>query len=193
MEQIRAFIAIELPEELKSKLAALRNRLSPDAPPGVKWVNPNSIHLTFKFLGNIPPDTTGAITEAIGESAEGIKPFILSTKELGTFPNPKRAQVAWVGLNGETDSLQTLQKRLEVSLVPLGFTPESRPFNPHLTLARLDNRISPAERQKFGERLINTAFDPSDIKVDAINLMKSQLSRTGAVYSRISSVRLDKR
>ena len=190
MEQIRAFIAIELPEELKSKLAALRNRLSQDAPPGVKWVNPNGIHLTLKFLGNIPLDTTGTITEAIRLSAEGTPPFILSTKEPGTFPNPKRAQVAWVGLSGDLDTLRALQKRLENNLVPLGFPPESRPFTPHLTLARLNNRTSPAERQIFGERVISTVFDPVSIKINAINLMKSQLSRTGAVYSRISSVRL---
>lgn len=190
MEQIRAFIAIELPEDLKVKLAALIDRLRPDSPPGTKWVNPNGIHLTLKFLGNIPASTTENVTQAIRESAEGIKQSVISTSNLGTFPNPKRAQVAWIGLSGDLDQLKTLQGRLENKLAALGFAPETRPFTPHLTLARVNKMASPMERQRFGERVIKTDFAATEIKIITVILMKSQLSRTGAIYSRISSVSL---
>jgi 2'-5' RNA ligase len=192
MEQIRSFIAIELPGELKLKLAQLETRLRSARQPWVKWVRPESIHLTLKFLGNIEIESTTAITEAIEESVRGIPPFRLKVKELGVFPNPKRVQVAWVGISGELDKLTQLQKKLESNLSPMGFAPESRSFTPHLTLARLNNRASPSERQSFGDLITSTSFEDGDIEVDAISLMKSQLTRTGAIYTRISSVRLER-
>jgi len=191
MEQIRSFIAIELPKELKQRLAQLETQLKVDRQPWVKWVKPDSIHLTLKFLGNIAVDTTVAITRAIEASVRGIKPFHLKVKELGVFPNLKRVQVAWVGISGDTDKLTRLQKHLESNLSPLGFAAESRSFTPHLTLARLNERASPDERQAFGQLIASTRFENGDIKVDAISLMKSQLTRAGAIYTRISLVSLE--
>jgi 2'-5' RNA ligase len=191
MEQIRSFIAIELPKELKQELAQLETQLKFDNQPWVKWVRPDSIHLTLKFLGNIAVDTTVAITGAIEVSVRGIKPFHLKVKELGVFPNLKRVQVAWLGISGEVDKLTQLQKRLESNLTPLGFAPESRSFTPHLTLARLSERASPDERQSFGHLIASTRFKNGDIKVKDISLMKSQLTRAGAIYTRISLVSLE--
>ena len=190
---MRSFIAIELPNELKLRLTQLETELKRDEPPGVKWVNPDSIHLTLKFLGNIAIDMTVAITRAMEESARGITPFRLRAKGLGVFPNLKRAQVAWVGINGEVDRLSHLQGRLESNLTPLGFTPESRAFTPHLTLARLRNSASPDERQRFGQLIAGTKFEAAyTFQVNAVSLMRSQLTREGAIYSRISSVELKK-
>ncbi len=190
MEQIRSFIAIELPDEFRLELDQLEARLKSGEPPWVKWVDPHSIHLTLKFLGNIAVNRIGEITRVIEEAAQGIPPFQLEVKDLGVFPNLKRVQVAWVGIRGEVAQLVQLQQRIESNLARLGFTPESRAFTPHLTLARLHNRASSDERQRFGQLIADTKFEASTIKVDAINLMRSQLSREGAIYSRISSVRL---
>ena len=190
MEQIRSFIAIELPTELKQELARLESQLKAGNQPWVKWVKPDSIHLTLKFLGNIDTDTTATITRAIKESARGIEPFRLEVKELGVFPNLKRVRVAWVGISGQVDKLSLLQKRLESQLTPLGFTAESRPFTPHLTLARLSERASPDEQQGFGRLIASTSFEGGDIEVKEISLMKSQLTRAGAIYSRISQIEL---
>ena len=190
MEQIRSFIAIELPDELRLKLGQLKARLKSGEQPWVKWVDPNSIHLTLKFLGNISADRTEEITEMMEEAARGISPFHLDIKELGVFPNLKRAQVAWVGVSGEVDKLKQLQQRLESNLEHLGSTPESRAFTPHLTLARLRNQASPDERQRFGQLIANTRFEAGAIKVDAISLIRSQLTRGGAIYSRISLIKL---
>jgi len=193
MEQIRSFIAIELPDELKLELTQLEARLKLGKQPWVKWVDPYSIHLTLKFLGSIAADRIGEITRAMEEAVQGIPPFHLEVKDLGVFPNLRRVQVAWVGMGGEVDKLGQLQQRIESNLVPLGFAPESRPFTPHLTLARLRDQAPLDERQGFGQLIANTKFEAAyTIEVDAINLMRSQLTREGAIYSRISSVRLKK-
>ena len=193
MEQIRSFIAIELPDDLKAGLAQLQDRLKEGKLPWVKWVKPNGIHLTLKFLGNTAVDKIDEITRAMEKAAQGISPFQLKVKDLGVFPNLKRVQVAWVGINGEIDKLSQLQKNIELNLAPLGFAPESRPFVPHLTLARLRDRASPDERQKFGQLIAGTKLEAVyTIKVDSINLMRSQLTREGAIYSQISSIGLKK-
>ena len=193
MEQVRSFIAIELPDELKTGLSRLQARLKTGNPPWVKWVDLHGIHLTLKFLGNVAIDRTGEITGAIEAAARGVSPFVLQVKDLGAFPNLRRVQVVWVGMGGEVAKLNQLQQKIESNLARLGFAPESRPFTPHLTLARLRDRASPDERQRLGQLIADTRFEEAyNFKVDAINLMKSQLTREGAIYSRISSVELKK-
>ena len=189
MEQVRSFIAIELPDELKAGLVQLKAQLKLGEPRSVKWVDPFSIHLTLKFLGNIAVDRISEITKVMQEATRWLSPFHLEVKGLGVFPNLRRVQVAWVGVEGEVDKLSQLHQRIESSLVPLGFAAESRPFVPHLTLARLRDQASPNERQKFGQLIADTKFEAIyTIEVNSVNLMKSQLTREGAIYSRLSSV-----
>jgi len=191
MEQVRSFIAIELPDEVKLGLVKLQAQLKLGKQPAVKWVDPNSIHLTLKFLGNVPVDKIGDITGVIEKAAQEISPFHLEVKDLGVFPNLRRVQVVWVGISGQVDRLCQLQQRIESNLAPLGFAPESRPFTPHLTLARVRDRASLDERQRFGQLIANTKFETAfTLEVEAISLMRSQLTREGAIYSRISSVKL---
>ena len=192
MEPIRSFIAIELPDELKRALGQLESRLKTAQFSSIKWVNPGSIHLTLKFLGTIDTDQIEAITRVMAESTRGVPPFCLAIKDLGVFPNLKRVQVVWVGITGEIAKIAQLQQNLESNLGRLGFTPESRPFTPHLTLARLRNQASPEERQILGQLIASTSFQAGTIKVASISLMKSQLTREGAVYSRLRSVELTK-
>jgi len=193
METVRSFIAIELPEELKLGLSKLQAGLKTDDKPWIKWIDTNGIHLTLKFLGNIQVDRIGEITQAMTEAAQGFYPFHLEVRELGVFPDWKRVQVVWVGLGREVDKLGQLQQLIESKLACLGFAPESRPFRPHLTLARVRNHASPDERQGLGKLIASTKFETAySMKVDAISLMRSQLTREGAIYSRISSVGLKK-
>jgi 2'-5' RNA ligase len=193
MEQVRCFIAIELPEEIKAGLFQLQAQLKSGNQPWVKWVDPYSTHLTLKFLGSVAVDRIGEITGAIEGAVQGASPFPLEVKGLGVFPNLRRVQVAWVGISGEADKLVQLQQRIESNLARLGFAPELRPFTPHLTLARLRDRASPDERQRFGQLIADTKFEAAySFQVDAISLMRSQLTREGAIYSQISSVELNK-
>jgi 2'-5' RNA ligase len=190
LEQIRTFIAIELPSRLKLELGKLQAQLKMERQNWVKWVDPNSVHLTLKFLGNIDITSTDQITKEMEGAARGISPFFLEVKDLGVFPNLRRVQVVWVGLSGEIDKVVQLQQNLESNLERLGFVPEKRRFTPHLTLARLRDQAKPEERQKFGQLITSTGFKSDPFKVDTISLMRSQLTSHGAVYSRLNTVQL---
>ncbi len=191
MESIRSFIAIELPGTVRSGLSRLQGELKTGGHSPVKWVNPENIHLTLKFLGSLPVDKIEAITGAMDDAARGIPPFRLEVRGLGVFPDLRRVRVVWVGVSGELAKLGQLQKRIDSHLTPFGFAAESRPFTPHLTLARVREQASPDELLSFGRLIAGTDFTAAyAFNVDAINLMKSQLTRTGAIYSRINSVRL---
>jgi len=192
MEQVRCFVAIELPEGVKAGLSRLQARLKAQDPPEVKWVEPTGVHLTLKFLGEVDADMTSLITESVREAARGIPPFRLEVVGLGVFPNLRRVQVVWVGLGGELGRLLALQKRVECGLAGLGFAPEARAFPHHLTLARVRERAAPGEREEVGRVVASAKFDAAlDFPVSEVSLMRSQLSRAGAVYSQISSVRLE--
>lgn len=191
MEQVRSFIAIELPEELKRELSRLETRLRVESGNGIKWVNPESIHLTLKFLGYVDSDKLGEILAAMGQAVQGITPFRLEVNGLGAFPNLSRVQVVWVGLVGEIDKLSRMVERIESLVSPLGFPREDRPFAPHLTLARMGNRVSPEDRRRLGQLIAGTRFAPNQaIEVNSVSLMKSELTREGAVYSRTGLVKL---
>ena len=192
METVRSFIAIELPEKLKTELEELVSRLKSESRTGVKWVNPQSIHVTLKFLGDVPVDRLDEITGALKDALHGIKPFRLTVAGLGVFPNPQRVRVAWVGVSGKMDALERLQQRVDSELALLGFATESRKFTPHLTLARVGERVSPIERQGFGQVIEKTPFEASNnIRVKAVHLIRSQLTSHGAIYSRIGTVELE--
>jgi 2'-5' RNA ligase len=191
METVRSFVAIELPEELKQELVEIVDRLSAGGQPGVRWVDPRGIHLTLKFLGDVAVDGLGDVAGALREAAREILRFRLAVGGLGVFPNPRRVRVAWVGVSGELDVLERLQQRVESALAPLGFAGESRGFTPHLTLARVRDRVSSEERQRFGQFMEGACFEARHgIEVNAVHLMKSQLTSRGAIHSRISSVEL---
>ena len=193
MERVRSFVAVELPEELKHELLEINGRLKSGGHTGVKWVDPRGIHLTLKFLGDVAVDRLDNITAVLAEATRGIPRFQLEIGGLGVFPNPRRVRVVWVGISGEIDKLQQLQQRVESSLAKIGFPAEARQFTPHLTLARVRDQVSPDERQSFGHLIGSTDFKARhSIMVDTVFLMRSQLTRQGAIYSRLSSVGLDK-
>ncbi|MDD4923887.1 MAG: RNA 2',3'-cyclic phosphodiesterase [Dehalococcoidales bacterium] len=188
MEKIRSFIAIELPQDLKSELGKLQARLKV-AKPRIKWVSPDGIHLTLKFLGDIETTAVDRITQAMTEAVNGIQPFDLCIGQMGVFPNYERVQVVWVGLDGQLDTLDRLYHRLEDSMAKAGFPPEKRGFKPHLTLARVADEAMPDERKRFGDLIaagkaeINHSF-----KASGLSLMKSTLTPRGAVYNRLAYV-----
>ncbi len=191
MESVRAFVAIELPSSVKSALSQLQDNLKQSEHASVKWVDTGSIHLTLKFLGNIATETIPELTKVISEAARGITPFHLELGEMGVFPNLRAPRVVWVGLRGETATLSVLQENIESALIPLGFPPENRAFSPHLTLGRVRERASPGERRSLGQAVASSKVASMEpFPVDSLNLMRSTLTREGAVYSRLYSVAL---
>jgi 2'-5' RNA ligase len=190
-EQIRAFVAIELPDEARKGLASLRRELERDDHRFVKWVDPGGIHLTLKFLGNIPSRRVTEITEATKKAAQAFSPFLLEISGLGAFPSLKQARVVWVGLGGELDKLSTLQQKIDSALAAQGFAREERPFKPHLTLARVREGASASERGRFGELVDSATFEGKyHVEVEAIKLMRSQLTPAGAIYTCLAVIGL---
>jgi 2'-5' RNA ligase len=191
MEHIRAFIAIELPDEVKRTLAELQAQLKSKSRAPVRWTDPTGTHLTLKFLGSIDPDLVNNILTAMKTAAHGTGPLHLEIDGPGVFPNQKRVRVIWVGLAGDLVKLDALQKRVEAAVNPLGFTTEARAFTPHLTLGRVREEARPDERENLGELIAATRNNATAV-FDATNvhLIRSHLRPRGAIYTSIGSVEL---
>ena len=187
-ETFRAFVAIDLPESVRSALGTVQEALKASKF-RVKWVRPESIHLTLKFLGDIDVARTDAIVNAMTLAAKDNTQMALTPHGLGVFPNARRPRVIWAGLGGQLDLLKNLQQTLEAQLAELGFPRESRPFKGHLTLGRVKGKI-PAERlQTALGKLENFEFE--SFEVNRIILFKSQLQSSGAVYTKVAEVNLN--
>lgn len=190
-ETLRAFVAVELPPEVRDALSAVVRSLDACRIGGLRTVDPASVHMTLKFLGNVAASQVAAIEEALEDVASRSAPFRLSLAETGTFPERGAPRVLWVGLAGDTDALAELQSRMEQALEPLGFAPESRPFRPHLTLARVADRSTRPERNRARKALSSSPFEPGlAFDVGSVSLMRSILRREGARYVRLASVPL---
>ncbi len=194
MSLIRAFIAIDLSEELRQALRRLESRLKQSDEPRplpVRWVDPRNIHLTLKFLGNVDEGAVPGITSALQEVAAPTPPLVLTAQGLGCFPNLRRPNNIWVGLTGDVQQVAELTRGIDDALEPLGLPREARPFTPHLTLARVGRDARPAERAKVGELV--AAFPSEtygDISVDAVHLIKSDLRPGGPIYTPLATIRL---
>ncbi|MBC8433378.1 MAG: RNA 2',3'-cyclic phosphodiesterase [Desulfobacterales bacterium] len=186
-ETIRTFIAIELPEKIIDSIRRIQERLQPYGF-NVRWVRPQNIHLTLKFLGNIQKVQTEKINQAIFESAHGFAPISIAAKGIGAFPSIKRPRVIWVGLVGQINQLQKLQKTLDEKLAANGFPKEKRKFKGHLTLGRVKNKIDP---QRLFEAVKEFAgFESEPFVTDTVALFKSELKPTGAVYTKLMETHL---
>jgi 2'-5' RNA ligase len=193
MEQIRSFVAIELGDDLKKGLTEtqelLKGRGIADL---VRWVKPGGIHLTLKFLGNVPADRINEIVVAISQGSHGIRPFALSFGGLGCFPSPSRPNVIWIGVDGDTETLTRLQGSIEDLLSVLGYPPEKRKYTPHLTLGRVARHVDTGERRQLGRLIEKQSIDLlGEMTVLEVSLMKSELSPAGAKYTRLAAIDLE--
>lgn len=193
MSAIRAFIAIEIPSDIKTFLKDLQSRLKRNNPNSIKWVEPKNMHLTLKFLGNISTSQIDPVTSAMQISVSAVHPFHLKIKALGAFPNINRPQVLWIGLNGDLVALSDLQHVLDLNLSKLGFEADNRPFSAHLTLGRVRETATLMEKQNIGITLAADHFESNlGFAVQSLNLIQSQLSSTGPSYTCLYSIRLAK-
>jgi 2'-5' RNA ligase len=182
--EIRCFIALNLPSELKGRLAELEAQLK-EAKADVGWVKPENIHLTLKFLGGVEeariPLVKGAIQEGLREEGSLALAFV----GLGVFPNPRYPRVVWVGVKGEPERLQKLQERLEQAMSEVGFPREARSFSPHITLGRMRSRQGAPSLMDLVGRL--GEYELGSMKAESIELMRSQLHPAGAIYTVLES------
>jgi 2'-5' RNA ligase len=186
--ELRLFVACELPPEMRAALAALQDMLRHRGAPPVRWVRPEGIHLTLKFLGSVPAERVADICAALAPTVEGIHPFALSLGDLGTFGGRRGARVLWVAVEGDVTRVAELQRRVEAALAPLGFATEDRAFSPHLTLARVPDTAGADERQRLWD-LAKAASAPeaAPVTIREMSLMRSILGPGGAVYERLAA------
>lgn len=194
MEEIRTFVAIELSTGIKSELTRVQEMLREKiATPHLRWADPTNVHLTLKFLGNVPLDRIQEITAALKEACVGLTPFVMAVSGLGCFPSTNNPRVIWVGVQEETGGLKRLQERIEEGLTPLGFKPERRPFRPHLTLGRVRKGAHGGARRIIGGIVSTTSVgDLGQMEVGEISLMRSKLLPSGAQYSRLETIPLER-
>jgi 2'-5' RNA ligase len=179
---IRTFIALELPPSVISLLEKVQDDLK-SMKIRAKWVRPENIHLTLKFLGNINPDDIDNIGGAMMDAVDDFAGINLVARGVGVFPGIKRPRVIWVGLGGQIQLLFAMQRALEDNLEALGFRKEKRPFKGHLTLGRIRQTIDPSMIHQI---MREYATLPSEkFTVRRIILFKSDLKPTGAVYSQL--------
>jgi 2'-5' RNA ligase len=175
---MRAFIAISLTDEVRNGLADLASGLSSYVPKGaVRWVRPDQIHLTLRFLGETPAEKLPHIERGMDEAVSGVRPFTLGLDRIGYFPNQRRPRVIWVGLGGELAQLATLRACLDKELANVGIAPEDKAFRAHLTVGRVKD-----ERALQGATL-HAAVPRLVFSVSAIHLVESQLRPDGPIYT----------
>ena len=184
-ETFRAFIAIDLPGSIRSSLGDSQEILKSFGFQ-VKWVRPQNIHLTLKFLGDIDSDHIEKIIAAMTLTAKDFTGVTLSAKEIGVFPNIRRPRVIWAGLDGQLEILQDLQQLLDGHLADLGYPRETRAFKGHLTLGRVKGKIASTRMKTAIDKL--KGFESESFAISEIILFKSELRPTGAVYSKVQRV-----
>jgi 2'-5' RNA ligase len=186
-ESIRTFIAFELPGHVTNAIHKIQEILK-SYNFNVRWVRPENIHLTLKFLGNINPADVEIIGNIMGDTAEPYAPFSLKAKGLGVFPGLKRPRVIWIGISGQIELLVGLQQNLEEKLNTIGFSREKRPFKGHLTLGRVKGKID-SHRISVVLKKYNQ-FESEAFTARNIVLYKSDLQPTGSFYTKMLDVAL---
>ena len=184
--RLRAFVAVELPQDLLTALEAvqteLRQRLR------ARWVRPGSMHLTLKFLGDIPAAQVASVAAAVQAATGGHTRFSLAATGIGVFPSLRRPRVIWAGFSGQTGLLSDLQRSLEESLAALGFPPEERPFRGHLTIGRFSEPVDPGRMAEVVNSFDARVF--GELAVRELVLFQSDLQPKGPVYTALARAQL---
>lgn len=186
MDNLRTFIAIDLPDDIRGRMHAAISSLDHGSRE-VNWVKPENIHITLKFLGNTEPGTIEKIKEAIGSSVAGIKPMLLSINGIGGFPSLKSPRVLWAGVL-ENPELTRLHANIEERLTTAGFERDSRVFHPHITLCRIKSIRDSME--------LGAAANASGIAIketftaDSVTIYSSVLSSQGSTYTVLERIAL---
>ncbi len=191
-EILRTFIAIELDESLRFAIGRVQAKFKRGAPWGsVKWVAPESIHLTLKFLGDTPRARLPEVEAALRTACAGHVEFGITVEGRGCFPSFRRPRVVWVAVRDAQQALTRLQADVEKHVAPLGWPTEERSFSPHLTLGRVARSAERDAEEAIGQMVEKSVVEQIGTQqVTAVSLVQSDLRPTGAVYTRLLTVPL---
>lgn len=180
MGVVRTFVAVLIDDDLKSRIAGVQDRLRQLAP-DVKWVAPETLHVTLKFLGDVDEDALPEIYAAVDEAVRPHQRFEFSISDVGAFPNARNPRVVWVGIEEGRDRVRELALAVDESLARLGFGREEKEFRAHITIGRVKtSRFLRELARGIGE------VDARSLgvqRVASVAVMKSELQREGPTYT----------
>jgi 2'-5' RNA ligase len=181
---VRVFIAVNIPTAQKELAATVASALAASQA-DVRWVKPEAMHLTLKFLGEIPRDDLAPLQEALGKALVGFPNFAIKIDGMGQFPLRGTPRVIWLGISEGAPQLAGLATLIDRTVVGLGFPAETRPWSAHLTLGRVN---SPRHNEEL-QKMMGTATPPDFPPFPAreVILMRSQLQRSGPIYTRLAA------
>ncbi len=184
---MRLFVAVNLPDPVRHNVRDLTRQLRDSRYP-IRWVASEAMHITLKFLGEVPDKKEDAITKSLEKAAAGVSRFALRLDRFGAFPNPRRARVVWVGCEAPAQ-IKQLHEQVEAGMSEIGFDRENRSFHPHVTLGRARRDASPSRLGGLSRMLESLVVDV-EFPVTSVELMQSELSRAGAKYTVRASIGL---
>ena len=193
MGLLRTFIALDIPPAIQKSIQLQVNNLRKTiGDSAVRWVPVNKIHLTLKFLGDVSQSDVNTLIQIIRKLAGSHPAFDIHINGLGSFPSSRRARVLLIRIQAPAE-LEALQGEIESDCRRVGFQPETRPFNPHLTIGRVRRGISSSDQSKIQKTLDKVKIDSlGTARVDSLHLYKSELKPTGAVYTKLFSASLQR-
>jgi 2'-5' RNA ligase len=188
---LRLFIAIELPANVLAALNQVQHELQREpALARLRWVRPEGIHLTLKFLGEMPEERRTDIEAAVSRAVTNVPPFDLHLGRVGRFGSRSSPRVVWIDVEGDIESLKRLQEQVEREVSPLGFPTETRAFSPHLTLARVPPERAREVAAPLEVAMSRLSVPAATMRATEVSLMRSQLQRGGAVYTQLFAAQL---
>jgi 2'-5' RNA ligase len=192
MSLLRSFIAIEIPLEIQQNIYKETSYFRRQIDGLVRWIPPENMHLTLKFLGDISPSNVEFLMHMLRNEADNVGCFSIHLTGLGSFPSLKRPRVIYIGIHAPA-GLEALHRGIESASRRLGYESEERPFSPHLTMGRVKQNITAVEQQKIRRCIEATQVDVlGTARVDSVHLFKSELKPSGSVYTRLYSAPLKK-
>ena len=192
MSLLRAFIAVEIPLEIRQAVQNATSHLRKGIGALVRWVPVENTHLTLKFLGDISPANVDMLTQMMRAEADSCPAFDMHLTGIGSFPSPKRPRVIYIGIQAPA-GLEALQRGIESASRRLGYGSEERGFSPHLTIGRVKQNATASDQQTIRRALEELRIDSlGTARVDSVHLYKSDLKPTGSVYTRLFSAPLKK-
>ena len=175
-DQVRLFVACEVPDDVKRDISGVIESLRGRSNNAVRWIKPEGVHVTLKFLGEVPVKKLPAVKLAIQEAVVGHAPFELEFSNIGTFGGREGLRLMWVGVAGDVLRLEALVRAVNAALAVVGFEPERRPFRPHLTLGRVRDEVPTRQRAEIEVEVGKTTVPVTSWRTSQVSLMRSKFT-----------------
>ena len=185
--RLRTFIAVSLSLSVLSGIEKLMRTLQSDLK-GVHWVEPKNLHITLKFLGDVPLNDLPQLIRAVTQWTQKIYSFDINFQDFGVFPNRESPKTIWIGIREGAAELGQLAEQINEGLIPLGFPKEARRFSPHLTIGRVKKSLHDLPLIPILDKQQKRSF--GSCSVSEIQIFSSELTRRGPLYDELAAIPL---